>query len=140
MREEDWEGVMALDRRAVRVDREKLLRHLMGEVRVRAWVKQEGSVLRGHATARPGRLAWCMGPVVGEDDEVSVELMERVMADMEEAGAGSVLVDVPRGRLKPWLTGRGFVIKRELVRMGTHHDDRVMHSPLVAAIGALELG
>jgi hypothetical protein len=62
------------------------------------------------------------------------------MGELCAAGVRSVLVDVPRGRLKVWLEGRGFVVKRELVRMATGRDGPVMVSPIVSAITALELG
>ena len=91
--------------------------------------------------ARPGRVAWCVGPVVGEDEGCAVEVMEGVTGELARAGMGSMLVDVPRGRMRGWLEGRGFVVKRELVRMGTE----ASYSPWlagepVAAVCALELG
>jgi GNAT superfamily N-acetyltransferase len=136
----DPSAVLDFDARAFGADRSDLLRSLFGGACVAplARVTPEGRV-RGYALARRGAEAFYVGPVVATDLETASALLDGALArlagrpvyvDLNTTFAGGAEV----------LSARGFVRRRELIRMSSGEASGAGTSDAVFAIAGPEYG
>ena len=132
--------IFELDRRAFGADRSELLKALWTESCVTPAASAEGDGrLRGYALARRGALADYVGPLVAEEAETAVVLLDDVLNCL---GAGRVCVDLNTtyaGGARV-LEARGFVRQRELIRMCRGVESGAGTSGIVFAIAGPEVG
>ena len=83
--EADWPSLLMLDRTATGVDREPLLRHLVGEPGVRACVHSPlGEPVEAFALLRPGRVAAHVGPVVATGRVAAEAVIDALLAELPQ--------------------------------------------------------
>jgi GNAT superfamily N-acetyltransferase len=108
-----WTKLVAVDRLACGVDREALLRQIVGEAESRVTMMRSAFAL-----VRPGRCAWHLGPVIANDSNEVERLLNRLIGDMNQLPTADVIVDVVGGSaMELLLARRGFAIVRRLKRM-----------------------
>jgi len=134
----DAASVVEFDRDAAGVNRGRMLKHLLGEPGVRAWVAEEDERTVGYAVRRPGRTHVHIGPVVADDDAVFGALLSSVMF----AGSpGPVFVDaVHRDAVAKRLGAAGFTVARTLGRMTRGSGGAALTGERLKAAMALEWG
>lgn len=136
----DPSQIFELDRRAFGADRSELLRLLWEESCVAPALSMGADGrLRGYALARRGASADYVGPVVAEEAETAVSLLDDVLGRL---GAGRVYVDLNTtyaGGTRV-LETRGFVKQRELIRMRRGVGSGAGTSDRVFAIAGPEVG
>jgi len=76
----ELEAVATLDRRALGVDRSKLLARLLQDNARWSFVVRQGAELTGYLTLRPGARAWQLGPAVALTEEAGINLLRAGMA------------------------------------------------------------
>jgi GNAT superfamily N-acetyltransferase len=108
----DLARVVALDRAALGVGREVLLRDFLGRRTTQAWLHPTQA---GFVVARAGHRATQVGPLVAATVGAALTLLGHVLART----AGRVFVDVPvrAAAVAEALAQRGFVRQRPFVRM-----------------------
>lgn len=116
MQATDIPAAAALDREVFGLDRRELWQNFLARCPQASWVLEspEGQLL-GMVTARDGRTATQLGPLVAVDRTVAGQLLRQALAEID----GPVIMDVP-GSDQIWLqelAGMGFVAKRSFNRM-----------------------
>lgn len=108
--------IVALDRRAHRLDRRVLFDSFLARPATRVWLADGG---QGFVIARAGRLAVQIGPLVAADEAQAVALLHAVLDDPTTESGSRVFIDVPSAHraLAGTLASRGFVMQRPFVRM-----------------------
>jgi GNAT superfamily N-acetyltransferase len=111
----DWPAVLALDAPAFGTDRGALLRSLAARLPACAHVALRGAHIEGVVLGRPGRDAVQVGPLVADDDDVAVALLDAALA----AAPDRVFVDAPamHAGFGAALAARGFRTQRPFTRM-----------------------
>ena len=122
LRESDWPALDALDAPAFGACRLPLLQALAARSPQSAWVAEGGLGLRGYLLGRAGRTALQLGPLVAEDDDVAISLLDAAWHPARSAArrlGRDIVVDLREGRdrMAQWLTARGFAIERPFTRM-----------------------
>ncbi len=134
-----WAELVELDRRAFGADRSQLLDSLRKDSLVPPIILKtlNGSV-SGFAFARPGAAGTYIGPLIATCTSAAADLLDAIMA---QPGL-RIVIDYHTGfaRGNEMLRKRGFVMKRELFRMGLGEKSAAGMSDLVFAIGGPEVG
>ena len=141
--EAHWPALLAFDRESVGVDRERQLRHLVAEPSATARVLLQNGRLVAFGFSRRGRLAGAIGPVVAQDDDSAKQIIDALLADRRtldgERGIALDLLGHPE--FKTYVTTRGFVMRRQNIRMFRPEKKRaVLAGPHVYAATALGMG
>lgn len=133
-------SVLELDRRAFGADRSQLLRLLIddstGGLRSRRKIGENSS---GYALARPGTAADYIGPIVADDPQTALALLDDMLGRATNA---QVLIDINTtfGVAPAELKSRGFVKQRDLIRMRRGEESGAGTSDLIFAIAGPEVG
>jgi GNAT superfamily N-acetyltransferase len=131
----DPSDLRELDEAAFGADRSAVLADLLAREPVVALRDPAGG---GHLLSRAGRTATQVGPVVAQDAETAVRLVEDALA----AIPGPVVIDVPdrETAIVDVLRNRGFTAERPFVRMALGRKAAFGDASLVRAIAGPELG
>lgn len=129
-------AVVAFDEPRSSMQRDATLRYLHSRWPDSRLLEQDCGV-RGYAFGRPGRKAAQIGPVVAEDAESAILLIETCV----RAG-GRFIVDVPdaRSEVARFLVGRGAVRERGYMRMTLGDAPELAQRGAVFALAGPELG
>ena len=138
----DREGVrdlLNLDRVAFNADRSRLIEALIDDACVSpVLMRAADGALSGYALARSGASRTYVGPVVANEPQMAETLLERMFSEL--AGR-DVYVDLNKECSvdASFLSDRGFIKERGLVRMVKGRESRKT-SPLIVAIAGPEVG
>jgi GNAT superfamily N-acetyltransferase len=96
-------------------DRRVLLSTLLRRQPLVARVAVAGSKIAGFVLGREGRRATQVGPLIAEDADIAISLLQAALAAIE----GPVFIDVPdrHAKVQAWLAERGFTVQRGYMRM-----------------------
>ncbi|HXG62217.1 MAG TPA: GNAT family N-acetyltransferase [Planctomycetota bacterium] len=132
------EDVIAFDRASCGADRGALLRRLVAEPGVAAWIVRSRSGVEGYAVLRPGRRVPHVGPVVAATPGAARALLGA--AGRALAGRPAI-VDAPRRpEITALLERYGMDIRRRLVRMTYPEARPLLAGPRVVAAAGFEWG
>jgi GNAT superfamily N-acetyltransferase len=111
----DWAPLLALDLRAFGASRERLLRNLAGRLPAAALMAERDGALTGFVLGREGREANQVGPVVAQNEETALVLLNAALA----GARAPVYVDIAdhAPTLQAWAQARGFEFQRPFTRM-----------------------
>jgi GNAT superfamily N-acetyltransferase len=113
--ERDWPRILALDGRAFGASRERLLRALAARRPDAALVLERAGDIRGFLLGREGREASQLGPLVADDADTAVALLD---AGLRQLTAPLYLDAVDHAApLAAWLAAQGFEVQRPFTRM-----------------------
>lgn len=113
--ERDWQRILALDVAAFGASRERLLRALAARLPDVALVFERAGNVRGFLLGREGREASQLGPLVADDVEAGIALLD---AGLRQLSAPLYLDAVDHAApLAAWLAARGFELQRPFTRM-----------------------
>ncbi|MCB1105311.1 MAG: GNAT family N-acetyltransferase [Opitutaceae bacterium] len=116
MRPADLEAVASLDHATFGLDRRELLENFLTRCPLSAWVAESAAgQIEGFVTARNGRLATQLGPVVARDRGQAECLLQAALQSID----GPAILDVPAVDTA-WLEAVkavGFVVQRGFMRM-----------------------
>jgi GNAT superfamily N-acetyltransferase len=111
----DWPRILALDERAFGASRERLLRALAARLPEAALVFERAGDIRGFLLGREGREASQLGPLVAQDPDTGIALLD---AGLGQLTAPLYLDAVDHAMpLAAWLAARGFEVQRPFTRM-----------------------
>jgi GNAT superfamily N-acetyltransferase len=119
-------------------DRRALLATLLRRQPLVAHVAVAGSRIAGFVLGRDGRRATQVGPLVAEDADIAIRLLEAALTSIE----GPVFIDVPdrHAKLQAWLAKRGFTVQRGFMRMLLGRSKPLDDETRVMAITGPEFG
>jgi GNAT superfamily N-acetyltransferase len=108
-------GIVAFDRRRSGMQRSHVLAFLLQQVAEAAFVAEVEGGIAGYALGRPGRIAFQIGPVVADREDVAIALVSDALARLD----GPATIDVPDAHadLRAWLRRHGAVRERGFTRM-----------------------
>jgi len=111
----DLEPIAAYDRAPSGTDRSDLLRHLFDRHPAAAAIARRGDRVCGFVLARDGRHCAQIGPLVAEDSDIALALLQRSLASI----SGPICLDVGdhHPALRTWLDANGFVPVTPFIRM-----------------------
>jgi GNAT superfamily N-acetyltransferase len=103
-----------------------------------AHVATAGSKIAGFVLGRDGRRATQVGPLVAEDADIAIRLLQAALAAIE----GPVFIDVPdrHAEVQAWLGARGFTVQRGYMRMLLGRSKPLDDESRVMAITGPEFG
>lgn len=129
----DW--IIARDAAAFGASRADLVASLMARAPELALHRRDRT---GFVLARPGRAAISVGPLVADDEEAAMALLESALTTV----AGPVIIDVAEGRagIESLLERRGFSRERPYLRMAHGRREPFGDPTRVFAIAGPELG
>ena len=119
-------------------DRKALLAHLVARQPDRAFAAWAGPWMAGYVLARDGREATQIGPVVAEDEDIAIALVERALRGLK----GGVYIDAME-RNAPfvdWLKSSGLAFQRPYTRMLRGRDAPMDDVERIFAAAGPELG
>lgn len=136
--EADMTAVAAYDRASAGTDRGELLRHLFTRNPHAAAVARRGDRICGHVLVRDGRRCAQIGPLVADDAEVALALLQRSLA----AVSGPVCLDVGdhHSQMRDWLADCGFIAVTPFIRMVEGRPEPFDDPRRVFVIAGPELG
>jgi GNAT superfamily N-acetyltransferase len=110
----DLDAIAEFDAPRFGADRSALLERWYRRQPALAHVALDGSLV-GYCLAREGLNATHVGPLVADDENMAIALLEAVLARIE----GPCFIDVPDRQegLQSWLEGQGFAVQRPFTRM-----------------------
>jgi hypothetical protein len=111
----DWKALLALDLRAFGASRERLLRNLAMRLPGAALVAEREGRLAGFVLGRDGREASQIGPLVAEDEETAIVLLNAALAGVRAPIYLDIADHAPV--LAAWAEARGFAFQRPFTRM-----------------------
>ncbi|MGP0090209.1 MAG: GNAT family N-acetyltransferase [Xanthobacteraceae bacterium] len=119
-------------------DRSALLATLLQRQPLIAHVAVAGSKIAGFVLGREGRRATQVGPLIAEDAEIAIRLLQAALAAIE----GPVFIDVPdrHAKVQAWLAARGFAVQRGYMRMLLGRSQPLDDPSRVMAITGPEFG
>jgi len=119
------------------LQREAILRHLRARQPGMALLAERGGRAVGFVLGREGRLATQVGPMVAEDDEAALALLQAAL----RAAPGPYFIDVPDSRMqmRAWLESQGASAPRYFIRMVRGEAGRIETAGQIYAIGGPEL-
>jgi GNAT superfamily N-acetyltransferase len=111
----DWKAMLELDLRAFGASRERLLRNLAGRLPGAALVVERDGGLAGFVLGRDGREASQVGPLVAQDEETAIVLLNAALAGVR----APIYIDIADHApvLCAWAEARGFAFQRPFTRM-----------------------
>jgi hypothetical protein len=117
--ESHWPALLSLDHGSVGVDRERQLRHLASEPAATARVLLQNGRLVAFGFSRAGRLAGSIGPIVAQSDNAAQQIIDALLADRHtiDGDRGIALDLLAHPEFKSYMTTRGFVMRRQNIRM-----------------------
>jgi GNAT superfamily N-acetyltransferase len=119
-------------------DRSALLGVWLRRQPLLAHIAVAGSRLAGFVLGRDGRRATQVGPLVAENADIAIRLVDAALAAIE----GPVLIDVPdrHAKVQAWLAERGFTVQRGYMRMLLGRSKPLDDESRVMAITGPEFG
>ncbi|MGE0154345.1 MAG: GNAT family N-acetyltransferase [Reyranellaceae bacterium] len=134
---ESLEMLLAWDSERSGLQRRAILCHLRGRQPGLALVAERGGAPVGFVLGREGRLASQIGPLVAEDDETALALLQAAI----QASPAPYFIDVPDSRMqvRAWLEAQGGSAPRYFIRMVRGEAGRIESAGKVYAIGGPEL-
>ena len=136
----DLDDILAYDGPRFGGDRRDVIAHLLQRCPEQALVARndESSTIAGFVLARDGRENLQVGPVVADNEQIALDLLDRVFNDLN----CGLYIDVPDAceMLSAWLKSRDFTVQRPFTRMligRTEPFDQPQH---IFAIAGPELG
>ena len=133
----DWDAVR------FGANRSRVLRALRRRIPGAAFVCEQEDEIRGFVLARDGRRATQIGPLIADDDDLAIVLVEAardgLLADLD---SNSVTIDATADRVEfvEHLETRGFTSVREFTRMANGIDLPLVKPTDCFATGGPELG
>jgi len=111
----DLPGIVAFDRPRSGMQRSHVLAYLLQQATEGAFVAKVDGGVAGYALGRPGRIAFQIGPVVADREDVAIALVSDALARLD----GPAMIDVPDADadLRVWLDRHGAVRERGFTRM-----------------------
>ena len=108
-------GIVAFDRPRSGMQRSHVLAYLLQQAAEAAFVAEVEGGIAGYALGRPGRIAFQVGPVVADREDVAIALVSHALASLD----GAAIIDVPDAHadLRAWLDRHGAVRQRGFTRM-----------------------
>jgi len=135
----DLLGIVAFDRPRSGMQRSHVLAYLLQQAAEAAFVAAVEGDIAGYALGRPGRIAFQIGPVVADREDVAIALVSYALARLD----GPAMIDVPDAHadLRVWLDRHGAVRQRGFTRMTLGEPPDGLRSPAaVFALAGPELG
>jgi GNAT superfamily N-acetyltransferase len=134
----DWPRILALDERAFGASRERLLRALAARLPDAALVFERAGEIRGFLLGREGREATQLGPLVAEDVDTGIALLD---TGLRQRSAPLYLDAADHAAaLRAWLAAGGFEVQRPFTRM-VHGGEALPGDPSkVMLVAGPELG
>lgn len=138
--ESDLPDILEMDGNVFGGDRKSILSHLMKRCPDQALVARRDvdNGLAGFVLARDGRESLQIGPLIAEDEQIALDLLDRSLGNVD----GPTYIDIPEQQelLTAWLTSRGFTIQRPFTRMLIGRTEPFDKPQNVFAIAGPELG
>jgi GNAT superfamily N-acetyltransferase len=135
----DLPGIVAFDRPRSGMQRSHVIAYLLRQAAEAAFVAEMDGGIAGYALGRPGRIAFQVGPVVADREDVAIALVSHALARLD----GPAMIDVPdtHADLRAWLDRHGAVRERGFTRMTLGAPPDGLRSPAaVFALAGPELG
>lgn len=134
----DLPAIAAYDAAAAGTERHGLLSHLFARLPDGAFVSEREGTVRGYVLARDGRTCAQVGPLVADDDDVAVALLQQACTAIR----GPVCLDLGDQHPAPqrWLRDQGFADVTTFVRMIQHRATPFDDPARIYAIAGPELG
>jgi len=112
---EDLPALAAFDAQRSGMQRSHVLAYLLQQAAEAAFVAEVDGGIAGYALGRPGRIAFQIGPVVADREDLAVALVSHALARLD----GPAMIDVPDAHadLRAWLDRHGAVRERGFTRM-----------------------
>lgn len=131
------ESLLAWDSERSGLQRRAILGHLRDRQPRMALVARRHGEIVGFVFGREGRLATQIGPLVAEDDEAALALLQAAI----QASAAPYFIDVPDSRMemRAWLESRGASAPRYFIRMVRDEAKQIESAGKIYAIGGPEL-
>jgi ribosomal protein S18 acetylase RimI-like enzyme len=111
----DLPAVGAFDEARSAMERRSVLAYLLERAPETALVAEADGRVAGFVLGRPGRVAFQIGPLVAESEEVALALLNRVLSRAN----GHTIIEVPdaHAALRTWLDRHGAMRQRGFTRM-----------------------
>jgi GNAT superfamily N-acetyltransferase len=135
----DLPAVAAYDAPRSGMQRGHVLTYLFEQAPKHAFVAEIESRVAGYVLGRPGRMAFHIGPMLSDHEDVALALACHALART----SGSVIIDVPDAHagLRAWLDERGAARQRGFMRMISGEPPPGLNDPSrVFALAGPELG
>jgi GNAT superfamily N-acetyltransferase len=135
----DLPGIVAFDRARSGMQRSHVLAYLLQQAAEAAFVAEVEGRIAGYMLGRPGRIAFQIGPVVADREDVAIALVSDALARLD----GPAMIDVPDAHadLRAWLDRHGAVRERGFTRMTLGEPPPGLAEPqAVFALAGPELG
>ncbi|WP_022728863.1 GNAT family N-acetyltransferase [Fodinicurvata sediminis] len=132
---EAFEAAVALDAAALGAERRPLLSCFARRLPEAAWMTEDGS---GAILGRNGDLASQIGPLLAEDEQTAITLLDTALGQL----SGRVFLDVvdTRQAVADHLQARGFTQQRPYLRMTRNADRAIGDATGLHAIAGPEFG
>ena len=134
----DLSAVAAFDAPRSAMRRRHVLAYLVEQAPEQAFVAEAGGRIAGYALARPGRIAFQIGPVVADEEPVAVTLASAALASVN----GPAILDVPDAQsgLRAYLDNTGAARQRGFMRMTLGEPPGLSDLSRIFALAGPELG
>ena len=134
----DWEQILVLDARAFGANREPVLRALAVRLPQVALVCERAGTIRGYLLGRDGNEACQLGPLVADDAETAIALLNAAL----QRASMPLYVDAAdhAAPLSAWLAARGFREQRRFTRMVYGGEMAPGDASLMMLVAGPELG
>jgi hypothetical protein len=137
---DDLGDILAYDSPRFGGNRRDVITHLLQRCPDQALLARHDvdNSLAGYVLARDGRENLQVGPVVADNEQIALDLLDRVFGSLDCA----IYIDVPDTQelLSAWLKSRGFTIQRPFTRMLVGRTDPFDQPQHIFAISGPELG
>ena len=122
--EEDLERLSEWDAVRFGASRSRVLRDLRRRKPGAAFVCEQDDEIRGFVLARDGRRSTQIGPLVADDRDAAVALVELGLVGLQSCDDSEITIDVPADQVGfvDCVEQRGFILRREFVRMAKRVD------------------
>jgi hypothetical protein len=134
----DLPAIAAYDAIAAGTDRYHLLSHLLSRLPRGGFLAERGGSLRGYVLARDGRTCAQVGPLVADDDDVAMSLLQQACVSV--GGATCLDLGDQHPAVQRWLRDQGFAEVTTFARMIQHRATPFDDPARIYAIAGPELG